>query len=159
MIEGLQIKTKGNAGRYVHEKKNLGSERISDEAVEMLENAAERVYQDMPDGSKGLVTRVFYTPSRTTCRYLRETFVKSIPFSLALTAFILGAVYTYTYRTASIIADSNKDGVTSESEWRDAYRKMGIENFQEASYHPFLAVGENRAVIRAYKNGELEKSE
>ena len=58
---GIRIDTFVGAGRFQHTVYYSGKlEDVSNEVVEMLKKVNERLYEEMPQGSKGLVSRIEY---------------------------------------------------------------------------------------------------
>lgn len=62
---GIKIETLNSAGRYSHKVSDIGSSfytkgQISDSVVEALKKINEQVWEEMPDGSGGLVAIIKY---------------------------------------------------------------------------------------------------
>ena len=56
---GIEIRTSRIGGRYQHKVRDIG-EGLSDEAVEALKTANEMVWEEMPEYSKDLVSKIIY---------------------------------------------------------------------------------------------------
>lgn len=67
---GLRIETFQVAGRYQHQVYDIGigpkntDEALSNEAVEALKKANEKVWDEMPEGATGLVAIIKYKASK-----------------------------------------------------------------------------------------------
>lgn len=62
---GIVIHTTGSGRRYQHDVRYFGKiEDVSQDVVDLLKKANERLYDEMPNGSEGLVSRVEYFPPR-----------------------------------------------------------------------------------------------
>lgn len=62
---GLEIRTIQVAGRYQHNVKEFGvgpsrEGEISNEVVEAFQRANEALYEEMPQGASGLVSKIMY---------------------------------------------------------------------------------------------------
>lgn len=62
---GLKIKTFFSVGQYHHIVMDIGvgpdgTGRVSDEVVETLKKANEALYEEMPEGSKNLISVIKY---------------------------------------------------------------------------------------------------
>lgn len=82
---------------------------------------------------------------------VRDLFVKSFPYSLALSAVIFSSALTFTYNKTSEIADLNKDGATSQREWGEVFSRIG-EEYHPDSYFPWVDVIRNRRAIEGVYN-------
>jgi hypothetical protein len=66
MKYGIKIETFKSAGRYQHKVYDIGigpknrSEAMSDEVIEAQERINEKVWEEMPEGAKGLVAIIKY---------------------------------------------------------------------------------------------------
>jgi hypothetical protein len=166
MKVGLEVRTTGGQGRYDHRVNyigtNTGDNSIRSEAVEQLKLVNEKVYEGMPQGSRNLVTRAtFNTPERfRNC--LRRAFVISSPLSIITATILFAGTCIFNYQRASYIADTNKDGVVSESEWGEAYKIIGRSYPPMSAYggfelSPAFALSENLAIVSAYKEGKFSQ--
>lgn len=60
---GIVVRTFASAGRYQHDTRFFGEiQDVPEEVVDMLKRANERLYEHMPEGSEGLVSRIEYRP-------------------------------------------------------------------------------------------------
>ena len=58
---GIEIKTFCSAGRFQHDVRFCGEIRdVPQEVVDMLQTVNEKLYESMPEGSYGLVSRIEY---------------------------------------------------------------------------------------------------
>ena len=165
---GLEIRTTGSHGRYDHQVRNIGTNTgdspIRSEAVESLKLANEKVYGDMPQGSKNLVSRTEFKVPETFSSVLKRAFKMSFPYSVIASILLTAGFCAVKYHDASMIVDTNRDGVVSESEWREAYKVIGKEYPPRTAVgglemNPIFALNENVRIVDAYRDGRFSRDD